>query len=48
MTFHRISMTNAHNLFNIIVICMSNKKRRVFYIQTGGFDKNKDAKQVVY
>ena len=37
-----------HNLFSIIVICMSNKKEGVFSIQTGGFDTDKDSKQVVY
>ena len=31
-------MTNAQ---------LSNKKRRVFSIQTGGFDTDKDAKQVL-
>ena len=47
MTFYRISMTNEmYNLFSIIVICFSNKKRR--YFLSGGFDTDKDAKQVVY
>ena len=42
MTFYRISITNAQPSNE------KNKKRRVFSIQTGGFDTDKDAKQVVY